>query len=352
MLEQFLKDQKEALIDEYKNRMSTCLMATPKAKLEEHAEEYGWSLFLLSGCKEQSAFVIQKSNDSIPEIWARWNYSGYRKAFRLFLQQFHHFPLVDLPMNWQVDHLQAKFRFQQDHPDYFCRLILVDRRINAAFGAGIERSFNKVERIKPPSGGFHIDWLTFVVKICGMHPPGKNQTPDEWRTWAKQATLELRPYHICEDEHLYDGLVMMLQLAFTGRYTGFHTKYRSDFATRFEPLLAAERYPTRHCTEEYLYELTSGKDGSKLAHCVDQKGVRIPLQKVNALPGEEFMWGYLGSGPKLLCRSLLHHHFGHGNFRHSQMEKLLGDLICLLPDFPEAGPYFLTTKLIDQLISD
>ena len=160
-LHDYFEIQRNSLIQEFKDDMSTCLIATTPERLIRHANEYGWALHSLKKSKSSSTQVIQKQGKQ-PELWVNNRYKGYRKAFTEFLQTFYNFKKNQIPLEWQVDHLQSTYRFKSDHPTYFVRLYLIDKSINASYGAGFEKMFYRNERERLPNGGIHMDWITFL----------------------------------------------------------------------------------------------------------------------------------------------------------------------------------------------
>lgn len=120
-LNDFLKKQKEDLISEFKNDMSTCLIATTRERIARHSVQYNWEISQLGNVKPSSAIVIQKAN-KLPELWVNWSYTRYRRAFIEFLKYFHGFKDDKIPRKLQVDHLQPTYRFKKEHPVYFIRL--------------------------------------------------------------------------------------------------------------------------------------------------------------------------------------------------------------------------------------
>ena len=170
----YRKLQQDAIRAEFHFQMTTCLVATTWERLIDHAKSYRWKITSLSGTKDNSALVIHKqATESKPELWVRWNYRNYRRAFRLFL--VHHYGLCNpiLPRRLQVDHLYPTSGFTERDRNYFVRLILLDRKINASYGAGFERVFYESERERQKNGGIHMDWITFL-KATGTRIPGKN----------------------------------------------------------------------------------------------------------------------------------------------------------------------------------
>jgi hypothetical protein len=100
----------------------------------------------------------------------------YARIPTVFKELYDHNRL-DVVLEWQVDHLQSTYRFKSDHPTYFIRLYLIDKSINASYGAGFEKMFYRNERERLPNGGIHMDWITFL-KAYGEKLPSKRTSSE------------------------------------------------------------------------------------------------------------------------------------------------------------------------------
>jgi len=219
LLEHYLHEQKRYICKEFSEEMSTCIISTTIHKILRHSKDYNWMLFAVPGTDQRSVIVIQKSHRSIPELWVRWNYKSYRKAFTNFLNFYYFMSLEKIPSAYQVDHLQSKGRFKPEHKDYFVRLALLDRRVNASHGAGFEKSFNATESLRELSGGIHMDWMAFL-KIYGVTLPSKRAPKTKWMKWAHETALLMEKDGIDIYQLAYHGILSVLQLGFTGFYSG------------------------------------------------------------------------------------------------------------------------------------
>lgn len=224
----FLKLQKEKLVQEFSNEMSTCLISTTPERIVRHAKEYDWKINTLKRSKPTSAFILQKPGN-IPEIWVNRTYTCYRRAFLEYLQMSHNFKGEYIPTQWQVDHLQSTHRFKKSHPTYFIRLYLIDRAINASYGAGFEKMFYRDEREKEPNGGIHMDWLTFL-KAYGERLPGKSKGSHKWAIWSWRLAVHLASKGIEDKVLAYTGISTVLNLGYTGRYfpLPLHTSFKKE----------------------------------------------------------------------------------------------------------------------------
>lgn len=238
--QKFYEFQRDNLVHEYKNDMCTCLIATTPERIKRHVTEYGWKIFSLNHSKPKSAFVIQKSGRA-PELWVNRTYTGYRRAFIEYLKMFYNFKGVRIPQKWQVDHLQSRHRFKKDHPPYFIRLYLIDRSINASYGAGFEKMFYSNERESFPSGGIHMDWLTFL-KVYGKKLPSKSIGQSLWAEWAWKLAEQLENEGIEDKVLAYFGISVVLNLGYTGIYSSL--PLQDSFKK------AALNHPTIHCFPE------------------------------------------------------------------------------------------------------
>lgn len=219
LLDHYLQDQKRGIRREFSESMGTCLIATTIDKIFMHAKDYDWKLFTVPGTDQRSVFVIQKSSPSIPELWVRWNYKSYRKAFIKFLNYYYFMSLEKISPQYQVDHLQSRSRFSLEHDRYFVRLALLDRSVNASHGASFEKSFNATERHRELRGGLHMDWMAFL-KAYGVKLPSKRASPVEWRAWAHETALLIERDGIDIYDLAYHGILSVLQLGYTGFYSG------------------------------------------------------------------------------------------------------------------------------------
>lgn len=219
LLEDYLRQQKESIIHQFSKEMTMCLIATTKERLVLHSQLYGWSLYAVPGTDQKSVMVVQKSNSSVPELWVKWDCKSYRKAFISFLNYYYFISLKTIPSNFQVDHLQSKSRFRAEHNGYFIRLALVDRRVNASHGAGFEKSFNATESLRDLEGGIHMDWMSFL-KAYGITLPSKRASQSEWQSWAHETAVIMEKEGIDIYQLAYHGILSVLQLGFTGFYSG------------------------------------------------------------------------------------------------------------------------------------
>lgn len=239
-LQNFFDSQRNALIQEFTNGMSTCLIATTPERLFRHADEYGWKLLSLQNSRPTSAQVVLKRS-GVPELWVRSSYRGYRQAFVKYLQLFYNFQNQRIPAEWQVDHLQSTYRFKRTHPTYFIRLYLVDRKINASYGAGFEKMFYRSEREHFPNGGIHMDWIAFL-KAYGEMLPSKRADQGEWAIWAWMLAARLADEGVEDKILAYAGISTVLNLGFTGRYAPLplHESFKVE----------ALRHPTIVCVPQ------------------------------------------------------------------------------------------------------
>jgi hypothetical protein len=56
----FLDNQKESLINEYRNNMTKCLSATTRERLFRHAKQYNWKITSLSNTNPNKVYIIKK----------------------------------------------------------------------------------------------------------------------------------------------------------------------------------------------------------------------------------------------------------------------------------------------------
>ena len=172
----------------------------------------------LPGCLPSNAWVLKKGSNSELACWARRDYRGYRKAFAAYLNIYYlEFGSI-LSADVHVDHLEPKFRFSKGDK-YLVRLHLLKRNVNAAYGAGFERTFYRAERAKPLLGAVHMSWLSFC-KAYGILPPGKNVGPAAWQTWARNQARDFAKESGESAPIAYAGLLGVLQLGYTGYYSG------------------------------------------------------------------------------------------------------------------------------------
>ncbi|RUS67268.1 hypothetical protein CUZ56_01211 [Saezia sanguinis] len=223
-INQFLLNQNYAILVDFRAQMATCLIATTPERLKRHADDYGWHLCSLKGARSTSALVIQKE-DSDPELWVRVTYRCYRKAFRLFFHQFFDIDDIGNFGCFEVDHLHPQFGFNEHTSHYFIRLALVQKSINASYGAGFERVLYKREREKRLIGGVHMDWMTYL-KVRGICVPMKSLSVTYWKTWAWQCAKELET----------DGFDTVLT------YVGLITMLNDAFQNKFQPLPLDESF--------------------------------------------------------------------------------------------------------------
>lgn len=214
-------------------------MATTSARLAQHSNMYGWALSYLDGIKPKSALVIQKPS-SEPELWVRASYRGYRRAFLRFLEQHYGLCAINIPKSLQVDHLHPSSHFNESTNHYFVRLALIERSINASYGAGFERLLNDREHERQLNGGIHMDWMAYL-KTRGIHLPTKASGVDFWKVWAWQCSISLTLEGI-DTILTYVGLTTMLNLAFRDTWQPLspHSSFRAE----------AEAHPSYACAPQ------------------------------------------------------------------------------------------------------
>jgi hypothetical protein len=167
-------------------------------------------------------------------------YRGYRRAFLRFLDQQYGLREINIPKSLQVDHLQPSSRFNEDTNHYFVRLALVERSINASYGAGFERLLNDRERERELNGGIHMDWMAYL-KIRGIRLPSKTSGIDSWRIWAWQCSTSLVSEGF-DTILTYVGLTTMLNLSFRDIWQPLppHSSFRAE----------AEAHPSYACSPQ------------------------------------------------------------------------------------------------------
>ncbi len=253
-IEDYCKLQRDAIRAEFHFQMAPCLITTTQERLLRHAERYGWEISSLKGTKYNSALVIRKqTSESKPELLVRWNYRKYRRAFRLFL--IHHYGFCNpiLPRTLQVDHLHPTSGFTDSDHNYFVRLILLDRKINAFYGAGFERVFYENERERRKRGGIHMDWIAFL-KATGICIPRKNVGERLWSIWAWQFAEEYNAKYSTEDKvSIYHAITILLNLAYRNLY--------QPISPQPSFLDAARSCPSFACFFPILHSPTQRDDG-------------------------------------------------------------------------------------------
>lgn len=226
-ISRFLLLQRAGILADFRDKGTTCLIATTPARLARHSKEYSWSVSYLDGVKPTSAWVIQKPSCE-PELWVRANYRCYRRAFLRFLDQRYGLFGIEIPTCLQVDHLHPLSRFNNETNHYFVRLALVDRGINASYGAGFERLLYNRERERELIGGVHMDWMAYL-KTRSAHLPAKVGGVDSWKIWAWQCAISLTPDGF-DTILTYVGLTTMLNLAFRDMWRPLppHSSFRAE----------------------------------------------------------------------------------------------------------------------------
>lgn len=79
-LENFFDNSKKAIVNEFNNDMSMCLVATTPDKIKNHEKLYNWKIQTLGKIRPTSAVVIIKPSGE-KELWANNKYGEYRSAF-------------------------------------------------------------------------------------------------------------------------------------------------------------------------------------------------------------------------------------------------------------------------------
>lgn len=216
-LKNFLAIQETSLLNDFKNPAGCFVSLSPRMLLDVQ-EQRPWAVTPLPRRNLADVFVLQKDSKLMPECWVRWNYSGYRRAFKLFLLTHFSNTSQNLTSDFHVDHLVPQFRFSANS-QHFVRLHLARARTNVAYGAGFERCFYAEERNKELPAAMLMDWLTYC-KTRGVLPPGRNAGVNAWRDWARQ---QAQNFSIETGETAalaYMGLLTVLKLGYTGYYAG------------------------------------------------------------------------------------------------------------------------------------
>lgn len=357
-IDHFLVKQKQAIVHEFTKNMGDCLVATTHEKLKMHSQFDGWELKPLPGTSKKSVLVIHKRKDAFPELWVRWNYTNYRKAFGIYLKKIHGLASSSIPIEFQVDHLEATSRFCPDHPIYFIRVCLLNRKINASYGASFEKAFNKTEQEHIPSGGFHMSWMAFL-KAYGIFLPSKTASEATWKSWADVTARQLEKENIGSYDLTYFGILGVLRLGFTGYYAGSSGgEYSFPMAgnsAKTKPQLnhAAQERAT---DENFQYEFRCIDGIGHVTFKSDEPGAEKfdlpPRRDLDRNYPGTFSWGYSGSGPYFLTVSLLAHHFGHDKVSSMDINRLLAQFISEIPFHPMLEPLFLTSNQISTLLQN
>ena len=201
----FLNYQKESLVYEYRNNMTTCLSATTKERLFSHAKQFNWKITSLPKTNPDKVYIIKKENVKYPEIWVSSTYTKYREAFNKYLINYFDFQ-QKIPRNYHVDHSTPKLCFKNNYPEYFIRLFLVDRKVNCSFGATYEKTFYQFESNNKHIGGFHVSMIEFL-KIFGIPLVPKNSNEKERDKWALKTSMQLEENGLEEWKWHYPGLL-------------------------------------------------------------------------------------------------------------------------------------------------
>jgi hypothetical protein len=148
-----------------------------------------------------------------PELWVRPGYHGYRRAFGRFLAKHHGLPSEAIDARWQVDHLCSRARFKHGAGDYYVRLVLLDRRVNASYGGGYEKLLYAHEAERPLHGGQHLGYPGFL-KVRGVRIPGRGTPKEELAAWTERTVRRLARLDVSHVEAAYDVLGTALNLAY------------------------------------------------------------------------------------------------------------------------------------------
>lgn len=93
----------------------------------------------LKGCLPQNVFI--RIYNGTPELWVNIKYSGYRKAFKIFLRQY--YSVRNLPSFYHIDHSLARCIAHQNHLQYV-RLFLIPSYFNIRQGSLVEKKMKKL----------------------------------------------------------------------------------------------------------------------------------------------------------------------------------------------------------------
>lgn len=223
----FVLFQRHSILKDFRDEMTTCLIATTQERLLLHARQYGWSVEGLKHIRASSALVITKQN-SEPELWVRHSYRGYRRAFLRYLSAYYGIASTSSSRDWQIDHLHPAARFTPDHEHYFVRLALVEQNINSSYGAAFERLLCERERARELTGGIHMDWMAFL-KVRGVTLPSKMLGIESWQIWAWHLAKEIAAERF-DPILAYVGLTTMLNLAYLGMWKplSLHSSFKAE----------------------------------------------------------------------------------------------------------------------------
>jgi hypothetical protein len=209
----FVLFQRFSILKDFRDEMTTCLIATTQERLLLHAIQYRWAVAGLKQIRPSSALVVTKQN-SEPELWVRHSYRGYRRAFLRYLSAYYGIASTSISRDWQIDHLHPAARFLPNHEHYFVRLALIEQNVNSSYGAGFERLLCERERARELTGGIHMDWMAFL-KVRGVTLPRKMRGMESWQIWAWRLAKELAAERL-DPILTYVGLTTMLNLAYLG----------------------------------------------------------------------------------------------------------------------------------------
>lgn len=226
----FIEKQNRSLIEDFTSTGS-CLIAINSENLQRRVDLDGWVIEHLPGCRPKNAFILRKSKEAHPELWVRWDFSGYRRAFYRYLQHCHPELVPCLDSKVHVDHLEPRIHFNK-RCRYFVRLHLVDQRTNSSYGAGYERRFHQMERARSSvmvetwPGAMYMTWLAFCKASC-IALPGKRSGKHSWKHWADEVASHVVARNNEPFEFVRDGLLRALRLGYTG-YWHEKVEYNND----------------------------------------------------------------------------------------------------------------------------
>lgn len=209
--------QRISITREYVDEGNHSFMALRLNKLCEFADREQWARVPLRGTRPGNVQVLIKGNRTLPELWVRHTYRGYRQAFGRFLAEYHGLPSGKIPPEWHVDHLCSRLLFRGGHPEHFIRMILIPSSFNTAFGAGYEKMLYTRERQRDIRNVYHLDYITFL-KVRAVRLPSSTATASEWAAWAERTAQMLVRRRIDDLEQAYRGMTMMLRLGYKGTW--------------------------------------------------------------------------------------------------------------------------------------
>lgn len=129
--------------------------------------------------KNNNAFIRKTHSGTQFEFWVRVKYTGYRKSFLNFLENYYNLERNEIDSTWHVDHVLNR-AFANKAGMNYVRLCLLKNKQNLSYGSKFEKAFKNIYTSKKDI--FIINFISAMKVlnvICPKSQDEYNQRKEE-----------------------------------------------------------------------------------------------------------------------------------------------------------------------------